>query len=104
MDGGFTIIEKGDTHIHSKKSKVDDGNYTTMLGIRQEEANEIYQEALKKGKTIIGLKGDEEAEKEQESGKLLGKRSANAMYGFNQKAQRKQELEKLRSDFEMYKR
>jgi hypothetical protein len=37
-DGGFTLVEAGDDHLHSKKSKVDDGNHTTMLGIKQEHA------------------------------------------------------------------
>lgn len=38
MDGGFTLVEAGDDHLHSKKSKVDDGNHTTMLGIKREHA------------------------------------------------------------------
>ena len=37
-EGGFTLVEEGDDHLHSKKSRKDDGNYTTMVGIKREHA------------------------------------------------------------------
>ena len=32
-EGGFTLVESGDTNMQSKKSKTDDGMDTTMMGI-----------------------------------------------------------------------
>ena len=60
-EGGFTLVTEGDDNIHSKKSKTDDGNHTTMIGIKREQADKIYQEYLKSGKIV-----DEEAELQQE--------------------------------------
>jgi len=53
-EGGFTLVEEGDDHLHSKKTKFDDGYHTTMLGIKREHAEKIYQEAVKKGKYVVG--------------------------------------------------
>ena len=59
-DGGFTLVREGADTIQSKKSKVSDGNHTTMVGISQEEMQKIYRQSLKRGVPIQGLDSDEE--------------------------------------------
>ena len=54
LEGGFTLVEEGDDHIHSKKTKSGDGNNTVISGIKREHAEKIYEEAVKKGKFILG--------------------------------------------------
>ena len=98
-EGGFTLIEEGDDHIHSKKAKVDDGNHTTMLGIKREHAEKIMEEAVKKGKFIVGKNEDVPENLPNKRRKTEN----GTLYGFVQKDVKKQELLKLREDFEMYK-
>ena len=55
-EGGFTLVETGDSNMHSKKSKTADGMDTTMLGVSQEEAQNIYRQSLKR----LRLNSDDE--------------------------------------------
>lgn len=101
MEGGFTIVEAGDDHLHSKKSKVSDGKSTTMLGIKREHAEQIYKQALEKGKYVVGSENQEEDELQI---KKRQKTAHVSLYGLDAKEKKKQELAKLREDFEGYKK
>lgn len=102
-EGGFTLVAEGDDHLHSKKAKVSDGNHTTMVGIKREHAEKILKETLEKGKYVDGASEDEE---EVAAAQLKRQKKVDntALYGLNEKVQKKQELEKLREDFEKYKK
>ena len=47
----------------SKKHKVADGIYTTMLGITEAEAQKIYRQTLKRGGQIHNAEDDEDENK-----------------------------------------
>ena len=49
-EGGFTLVEEGYEHIHSKKARVNDGNHTSMAGISRAKAEEIAKRYRDTGK------------------------------------------------------
>lgn len=125
-EGGFTLVKEGAQTLESKRKRVADGVHTTMLGITKEEAERLLRESLKKGKQVIGM-DDEEVEVERdrifkedaESEALRGLNlqgfiqtgkskmkiaKRQDIYAHQQREQRKQDLEKLQADFEVYKR
>ena len=132
-DGGFTLVREGADTIQSKKSKVSDGNHTTMVGISQEEMQKIYRQSLKRGVPIQGLDSDEEEQERQkldteeakwaDTGfqhemvdieglpklynnhkKVKKEKEGSGLYAHQTKQSKKEELISLQTNFEEYKR
>lgn len=104
QDGGFTLVEEGDDHLHAKKKKTDDGNHTTMAGIKQEHAQKILNSYVSKGKYIPHKDDNDDFIEGSQPTKRQKVNDNKAMYGMNVKDQKKQELLQLREDFDKYKR
>ena len=122
QDDGFTVVEQAGQKMASKRKKATDTMGETVHGISQEEAKRIYSEQLRRGKHIIGLSEEEiKAERERvfkedrESEALKGLNleafynpgkggSKSSLYAFEEREKKKADLEKLRSDFEGFKR